>query len=188
MLPDIELQDKMFYWFFERTERHITLVQKYCKRLSLLKDLEGILERGEDHDMSKFEAEEAEPYMWLSWWHKSKAESKSTFEMPEDIKNRIKEATLHHILSNRHHPEFHQERKVDLLNNEDRDKPPKRIVDATRMENLDIAEMVADWCAMSEEKGNTPVEWAEANVNIRWKFTEQQTLNIYKYIHSIWKE
>ena len=51
----------------------------------------------------------------------------------------------------------------------------------------DIKEMVADWCAMSEEKGNTPKEWADKVVNKRWKFTSEQTKLIYTLIDKCWK-
>jgi hypothetical protein len=188
MVKDIQLEDKMFYWFIARTEKHIDLVYKYCKRLSLLEGLEGILERAEGHDLSKFQPEETEPYMWLAWDYKYKAENKTPLVMPSGMKDRIKAATLHHILNNSHHPEFHQSRTTGLLNEEDRDKPPAEAVDATKMEDLDIAEMVADWCAISEERGSNPFTWAEANVNVRWTFTSSQVDKLFNYLQVAWGE
>ena len=67
-----------------------------------------------------------------------------------------------------------------------RDKPPEEMIDATKMPDLDIAEMVADWCAVSEERGNTPKSWADKNVNVRWKFTDEQSDLIYEIIDAVW--
>jgi hypothetical protein len=84
---------------------------------------------------------------------------------------------------NLHHPEYyHVGPVVDFINREDRDKPPKTMVNATKMPDLSIAEMVADWLAMSEEKKTKPKEWADKNVNIRWKFTPEQKEMIYELI------
>jgi hypothetical protein len=95
---------------------------------------------------------------------------------------------MHHVKSNAHHPESHTEQKGELLNRENRDKPPKEIVDATKMGEIDIIEMVADWCAMSEEKGGNPKDWADKNVNIRWKFTDEQKEFIYSAIEIMWQK
>jgi len=97
------------------------------------------------------------------------------------------EATTHHVTQNSHHPEAHSPTTDNLINKEDRDKPPSSIIDATTMPELDIAEMVADWCAMSEEKGGTPREWAERNVNVRWQFTDEQVDIIFKIIDKVWE-
>lgn len=35
---------------------------------------------------------------------------------------------------------------------------------------------------MGEEKGNTVRSWADKNVNVRWKFTEDQVNLIYELI------
>ncbi len=40
--------------------------------------------------------------------------------------------------------------------------------------------------AMSEEKGGTPKNWADKNVNVRWKFTDKQKDLIYELIEKIW--
>lgn len=94
-------------------------------------------------------------------------------------------ASEHHVHSNRHHPEFYDD--TGKINREDRDKKPDKIVDATKMEDLDIAEMISDWLAMSEERGNKCIDWADKNVNIRWKFTDKQKDLIYKLIKGIEK-
>ena len=74
----------------------------------------------------------------------------------------------------------------NLINREDRDKPPKEMVDGTKMPDMAIAEMVCDWQSMSDElKKNTTREWADRNINVRWKFNENQTKLIYDIIESI---
>jgi hypothetical protein len=169
--------------FQDRTNKHIGLVQKYCKLIGL----EGLEERGQVHDASKFEEPEKLPYVWLTWRYKCK-DDETECVLPEGMDKKIDEATEHHILSNAHHPEFHQEKRSGLLNSKDRDQPPEEMIDSTKMTPLDIAEMVADWCAMSEERGNTPREWADKNVNVRWGFTPEQTAHIYELIDGAWKD
>ena len=103
------------------------------------------------------------------------------------MKEKMNAATNNHVCENRHHPEFHCGKKVDLISRENRDKPPKEIVDATKMPDLDLAECVADWLGMSEEKKSNPKDWADKNVNIRWKFTDKQKDLIYELIEEIWE-
>lgn len=57
----------------------------------------------------------------------------------------------------------------------------------TGMPDLDVAEMCADWMAMSKELGGTPKDWADKNVNVRWKFTEAQKKLIYEIIGECWE-
>jgi hypothetical protein len=171
--------------FEKRTGRHIDLVRKYCKKIAKVDGFSGLTNRGEVHDESKFGSVELDPYIWLTWRYKCKDDGVD-YRLPGGMEEKIKRATEHHILTNSHHPEFHQDRKTGLLNDVDRDKPPRQIVDATRMPDLDIAEMVADWAAMSEERGGNPRDWADKNVNIRWKFHDNQKKLIYGLIDQAW--
>ncbi len=180
-LPTEEMQKH----FEARTARHIGLVQKYCKRLAeAFPDLDGLLYKGSVHDSSKFEDPELLPYIWLTWRYKCKDDGIPCV-LPEGMEDKINEATEHHIQNNAHHPEFHQP-QTDTVNESDRDAPPDDPTDATSMPRLDIAECVADWCAMSEERGNTPREWADKNINIRWLFDSQQVSWIYEMIDAVW--
>lgn len=95
----------------------------------------------------------------------------------------MNESTQHHVLNNSHHPEFHSDKRVGVINRSDRDKPPSEIIDATKMPDIDIGEMCADWFSMSEEKKSNPKDWADKNVNKRWKFTDEQKDLIYM---SLW--
>jgi hypothetical protein len=96
-------------------------------------------------------------------------------------------ATEHHILNNRHHPEFHSGKKENLINKDDRDSSKVEIVDGTKMSDVDLAEMCADWCAVSEERNNTPHEWAKKNIGTRWNFSEEQIALIYEILDEIWE-
>lgn len=174
--------------YLDRTDRHISLVQKYCKRI---KDryyiFPDILRRGQDHDQSKFTPIEFEPYVLLTWRYKCKDEGMELV-FSDEIEDKIRAATEHHVRSNDHHPEYWAPPRESMINPKDRDKPPEEIVDATHMSHLAIAELVADWCAMSEERGNTPREWADKNVGIRWKFDKPQRELIYGLIDSVWED
>lgn len=175
---------EMSDWFNKRTARHISLVQKYAKLLEDKFGIKGLVDRAKDHDQSKYEEPERTPYIFITWDYHCK-DLKKEFKLPDDIKDKMNSASEHHVHSNRHHPEFYDD--TSKINKEDRDKKPKKIVDATKMEDLDIAEMISDWLAMSEERGNKCIDWADKNVNIRWKFTDKQKDLIYKLIKGIEK-
>lgn len=161
------ITEEMKNFFYERTNLHIELVRKYCAKIENYdsKRFHGLSSRAQSHDQSKFCDLELNPYIWLTWKFKCKKENKQ-FSGPEDIENKICEAIHSHYSQNRHHPE-HFHGNVD------------------KMSTLDIGEMVADWCAMSEEKGSSPEEWARNNINVKWNFTKQQELIIYELIREI---
>ena len=178
---------KMREWFETRTNKHIERVQKYCKKIEEYDDrFKGLVEQAKNHDKSKFEDPEVEPYIYTTWEYKCKDDGVE-FKCPEEMKEKMHGATEHHTRNNSHHPEFHTNQKGDLINKENRDKP-EVIVDATSMPILDLAECVADWMAVSEERGNSPKDWADKNVNIRWKFTGEQKDVIYELIDKVWDE
>ena len=180
--------DKMLDWFEKRTKDHIERVQKFCKKIEDYdpERFDGLIERGKTHDDSKFESPERDPYVYISWQYKCKDDGVD-FEPPKDIDDLMNKATEHHIKdrSNRHHPEASCEKEVDLINRKDRDLPPSEMIDATKMTDLDLAEMAADWMSMSEEKGGKPQDWAKKNVNVRWKFTDEQEDLIYELLNKI---
>jgi len=181
------ITEEMEKFFEERTARHIGLVQKYGQKIADLgEEFSELAEIVQQHDQSKLEEPERTPYVFVTWQYKCKDDG-TEFNPPADIKEMMSKATEHHVKNNAHHPEFHSPQEVDLINREDRDKPPEEMVDATQMPSLAISEMVADWCAMSEEKGNTPMEWADKNVNVRWKFTEDQKNLIYDLMSKVWE-
>jgi len=186
MIEDLNYTDEMKDWFIERTTRHINLVKKYAKLVEEYdpETFKGLVDVTEHHDDSKLNDDvEKIPYIFISWDYHCK-DLKKEFKVPDNIKDKMRAATLHHVKNNKHHPEAWAGETADI-NREDRDKPPEEIVDATKMPELYIGELVSDWMAMSEEKGNTVKEWADKNVNIRWKFTDEQKDLIYDIINNV---
>jgi len=179
---------KMKDWFEKRTKKHIELVQKYCEKLVEYDEEKygELIERSEVHDASKFKSPELEPYIYTTWKYKCK-EDGVDFDCPKEMEDKMNESTEHHILNNRHHPEFHCDKTENLINENDRDKPPEEMIDATKMDDVDLAEMICDWCAVSEERGNTPKSWANKNIGVRWEFTDKQENFIYELIDEVWK-
>jgi hypothetical protein len=182
------ITDEMENWFKKRTDNHVKMVQEWAEKIEkAFPELEGLVDRAKDHDANKYKEPERTPYIFVSWDYKCKDDGVD-WDCPENIKDMMNEATHHHVTRNRHHPEFHCGKKSNLINRDDRDKPPEEIVDATKMEDIDIGEMCADWCAMSEEKNNTPQEWAKKNINKRWDFNDSQVDLIYKILDKVWQK
>lgn len=169
-------------FFEERTKKHIDLVRKYLDRLKKHYSYDF----KDEHDKSKYDEPEHEPYLYITWKHKAK-NADEEYEIPDEWKEKCDEATFHHIKNNKHHPEYWDDSLTENpINKEDRDKPSGKVVDATKMPKEHILEMVADWCAMSEELENTPKKWADDNIGKRWKFTPEQKDWIYEAIDLIW--
>ena len=174
--------------FEERTKMHIGLVQKAIEKICSGTEWKDgfaemdLIERGKTHDASKFNEPERTPYIAISWRHKQDNFKgyKTPGQLPDASEN---EATIHHITTNSHHPEFHLADKSQAnISKENRDKSDF-VVDATAMPPLDIGEMVADWWAMSEElKTNTAREWFDKQKDVRWHFSEEQEAMIDKLL------
>lgn len=175
--PDIMIDSNMYQHFVDRTNRHRCAVKGFCNKILDYDGnrFDGLMQRAENHDKSKFEEPELEPYIYLTWDYKCKDDGTS-FDIADDIRDAIDNATKHHIITNPHHPECH----CDNIDDE--------LIDATKMSDVDIAEMVADWCAMSKEKDNSPRDWANKNINVKWKFTNPQNDLIYELIDAIWAD
>ena len=162
-------------WFEERTAKHIEMVQAAADKIvAAYPELAGLTQQVALHDQSKLVEPERTPYIEISWRHKQDnfKSYKKPGTLPDEAENK---ATLTHITSNSHHPEYHLKNKEDAnINKNDRDKSDK-VVDASAMPDIDVAEMVADWQAMSEElKKNTAREWYMKQHDVRWHFTDRQ--------------
>lgn len=156
-----EPTQEMIDFFLERTKKHIDNVRTNCNKLSKKIDMIELIDRGDIHDQSKYESEEYIPYVWLSWYYKEKDNG---FKYPnKDIKNMASQAWKHHERNNSHHPGYH-----------------KYIKDMT---DIDIAEMVCDLIAMSQELGGNPKEFFDNNVKKKFKFNEHQIKNINHYFN-----
>lgn len=152
--------------FEKRTQEHIDRVAKYLKHFYKVTDLgDELLERAKSHDKSKYGPEERGPYIWITEFYRCKNNGEP-FEYPPGVQEQTKQASHHHVTTNRHHPEFHESPKD--------------------MSTIDIFEMVADWAAMAEELGEgSPRGWADKNIGSRWEFTDDQIANIYGAIEEI---
>jgi len=138
-----EPTQEMLDFYHRRTANHITRVQQNCEALAtsgLVDEAELLKDRADVHDASKYSEGEIEPYVWLTWWYKSKDEGK-TFEYPPGVKDQVDRATGNHVKNkdNSHHPEA--------------------LGDPQKMSDTDLAEMVCDWAAMSQEKGTSLQDW-----------------------------
>ena len=172
---DISIKPEMKHMFYDRLNRHIQSVILWYNKLK--KEFPNINKVDiESHDKSKFKEPELTPYILLQYMIVNKLD----YNFYPVMKDKIYEATIHHITMNPHHPEFWEDCFVpEMLNKKHRNSPPEVIVNATEMPKECIIEMVSDWCAMSEEKHSNPFRLAEKNINKRWKFTEEQEYFIY---------
>lgn len=192
MVFENEFDEKEQY-FVKRTNNHIALVQKAAAIIvAAFPEFKGSLpERVKDHDQSKLQEPERTPYIEITWRHKLENEkgefdpiNAKGYQSPGSLtKEDENKATLHHITTNEHHPEYWLEDKDDAnINAKDRDKSDK-VVDVSKMPDVAVAEMIADWQAMAEEvKRNTTREWYNKQKDVRWHFSEEQDKLIDKLI------
>ena len=181
----MEYTDEMLGWFNSRTGKHISRVVSWYGKVSAYTGLELI--DIEAHDASKFREPEHTPYVFTTWNYYCRRNN-IPFTIPEDMQERAHAATISHITSNKHHPEFWDDGfDESKFNKADRDAVPDEMVDATAMPLEYVSEMVADWFAVSEEFSSEPRIWADKNVNKRWRFTEEQVEFIYDLIKNVWE-
>ena len=180
-------------YFVDRTNKHISLVKRAAEKLvGAYPEFKDLLQNVETHDASKFEEPEKTPYIEITWRHKLEDASgdfdpikdkgyKKPGTLPKPEEN---EATIHHITTNSHHPEYYvKDKSLVALNPKDRDKGSGQALDASDMPEISIAEMVCDWQAMTEElKKNTTREWFDKQKDTRWYFSDKQVELIDKLI------
>lgn len=151
----------MIDFFEKRTRGHIKRVETSCRILSDLFDEDKakiLIDRGINHDASKFGLDEYNDYVCLTW----NLNVDSTFPVPDTFGK----AQKHHYSNNRHHPEFYN----NIL----------------EMTDLDLAEMVADIFAMSEEFNDSPIEYLNNNHFKKYSFSKEQLNNIIKYLEKLY--
>lgn len=187
-----EITKAMHEHFKYRTGYHLWCVRKWSDRIAQLNDARidrALLDKErDDHDEMKWVAPEYTPYVLISWQYKCRRDGVE-FKPNENITEMMHEATFHHIKNHKHHPEFWDDAvTISGLNKDDRDRPAEgQLVDGTKMPLTYVAAMVADWLAMSEELGGHPKIWADKNINVRWRFAEDQIALIYDLIVEVWK-
>lgn len=170
-------------YFLDRTNEHIMRVQNWAKKIvKEFPEFDELLKEVAFHDASKFYEPEKTPYVEINWFYRMKARG---IDYPYDLK--LNDATFHHVKHNKHHPEYWDDNATEkCINSKDRDKPSGYVVDASKMPALHIAHMCADWMAMSEEKGGSPIDWAKSNIDVRWKFDEDQQKIVYNVLEKVW--
>jgi hypothetical protein len=164
----IEPTPEMVAFYERRTNGHIERVRKCLTLLAEVTEYgEALLERARVHDASKFGPEERIPYVWLTEYHRCRRNGES-FEYSEGIAENVKRAIAHHVLSNRHHPEFH--------------------ADPDDMSKVDLIEMVCDWTAMAQEfgqDGGSARGWADKTIGKRVAFNADKRRFIYEMIEEL---
>lgn len=172
----MDITHEMRVHYYRRTLEHICRVQKYMVSISeRFPDLNNLMLLAPYHDELKFLNPECDPYIKLSWRAVRNLKGLVT-KFSDSEENDIKKAIFHHQKHNFHHPERHDDNfTFDRMRTD-------YIVDATSMDTIYIAEMVADWAAMAEEFKDSLKGWADKHVNSRWRFTTEQTALIYELI------
>lgn len=175
---------EMKKYHLTRLNFHISLVRKYLQKIIDLNldDINNSILQAEieKHDLSKIIEPELTPYCLISWFYKMKQEG-IEFKLTEKEEDETHNATVHHVIYNSHHPEYWAEDKTNIIKKGDRDGI-QNLCDASKMPLSNVACMVADWLAVSEERGTNALDWADSNINKRWYFTENQIALIYSLI------
>lgn len=166
--------------FYDSLYEHIKLVKEYAKKILEDKeitkeiDIKEFIEEINRHDLSKLDEPEVGPY--LNFYNKDSIKKNK----------QLREAIIHHICTNKHHPEFWCPQKEELK--EIKNFEEDLLIDATKMPFTYIACMAADWIAKSIEKNNSPFDWAKKNINKRWKFNKDQIDFLYKIFDRIYED
>jgi hypothetical protein len=166
-------------YFMERTLKHVTRVINNAGFLFKYdsKRFKDLPEQTKSHDISKFSDEEMEPYIKLTYYYMCKAKGVEIEELSKEDKDKVLDAVFHHLKNNKHHPEYYDdaaERSRDGV-----------IIDATKMPDLSIAEMVCDWMSMSQEFNNDIHKFAESVVNKKFLFNKEQVNLINELIGAL---
>jgi len=85
--------------------------------------------------------------------------------MDEQMQTVADLAVSHHYAENSHHPEYH--------------------TDTEEMSVEDIAEMVADWAALSSERGTSLKDWVNSVVGPKYIFTPDKEQFIHKIVDTV---
>lgn len=162
-IDNINITESLKDKFIERTKNHVNLVNKYAAKLGMTFP---------NHDSSKF-GDLLEPYSLFMKQDRTKEEDELL-----DL------ATLIHIKNSPHHPEYWTDTNLEGFSR--KNPNPNGIIDATEMDENSMTEMLCDWCSMSEEKDNTPMEWFNKVNGTRWLFTTEQQRFIRETIKKLW--
>jgi|WetSurMetagenome_2_1015567.scaffolds.fasta_scaffold03390_19 hypothetical protein len=176
---NVGIEKEMAEYFFTRTKQHIELFNKYYSYLGYS------INYMDKHDSSKFENLELLPYIYITWSYYCK-QNKIVFSTSDLLDAMMYEATVHHIKTNSHHPEFWTTQTKNIINKDNRDSNQNvSLIDATSMPFKSLDQLCCDWKAVSVEKNNNVLDFAKQNINKRWKFTEEQEKYIYTVLNKL---
>lgn len=175
--------DAMIENYFSGTKKHLGDVFKFIDKIYALDNAKyaALPIRKLLYDLSKNMEPEFKAYTLLMW-----KDEHPEFKLSSEMEDFVKRGIFHHWKNNRHHPEFHDgSLKLSNVVGLDDDIPPNKVVNATDMTDLDLAEMVADWCALAGDNNMTPDTWAKNHIGKHFKFTPDQVNTIYSLIKKI---
>jgi hypothetical protein len=130
-----------------------------------------------NHDYSKFQEPELTPYIVLTQYYALKQKG-IELKTDDSIRDRIRNAVFHHLKNNSHHPEYWDNNIQPLTKGE----RSKQVVNATTMPVIDLAEMVCDWKAMSQELNDSVEEFAKSVIGKKFIFSPEQVALIHNCI------
>jgi hypothetical protein len=161
----------MIDFYERRTRQHIARVAANLMLLARVTQWgDELAERAKVHDASKFGPEEMIPYVWVTEFHRCRR-SGEPFQYPPGVEQQVAGAINHHVTSNRHHYQFHD--------------------DPNDMTEVDLIEMVCDWTAMSQEfgqDGGSARGWADRTIGKLVEFDREKTDFIYQMIAELDKQ
>lgn len=189
------LTKEMAEFSYDRMEKHRKLVLENIKTLLEQINLKEtlalsekqfndfkieLMERGKQHDLSKFFEPEKTAYVYICWKHHSEKTLKQDYPYPDEIKPKISLAIQHHFQNNSHHSDFYCYKEDNI-----REKNKEKVKELLKnMHDLDLLEMVADWMAISQEYQTSCIEYAIKTIgdNHSKPFCEEQKTKIFKWI------
>lgn len=165
----MELTNEMIEHFETRTKYHIDNVKYYANEIAqafrgklgeqFYKDL---IASAEQHDASKYQTDERLGYIIMSWFYKNKS-----MKLDDEDQKIVDDAWLHHQLINSQHPEHYK----DNIN---------------KMPISQLAHMVADWAAVSEELNDNIINWYNKVIPSKYNFDQTICNNILRFCNFIY--
>jgi len=182
--------------FHLRTARHNQLVRNNMLDLFTLGlvdkyalDQEVLFLELREHDATKFKDPQYKAYIEISWSYYQQLDLGKAYPLDQVFQSN---ATIHHIISEKHHPEYWDPlflKHGNKFNTTNRDGLPDTPTDASLMPLTWVAVMVCDWMAISQERNTSIYAWADKTVDKRWLFTPEQKEVLFATIdHLVLKE
>jgi len=168
------------------TREHIDNVRKFINILNY-----ELIARGIDHDQSKLEFPEKE--IFEEYTPKLKETTYGSIQYQEYLKE-MKIATDHHYLVNRHHPEHFSntfkcedcgtiytgfQNECDVCHHFD---SLKRVCDISKMNLIDLIEMICDWKAATLRHNNGDIYKSIEINRKRFNISDQLTSILFNTI------